>query len=102
MALIDEVKVALRVTSGSMDEEIRILLDSALSELRYAGVPAGKLEEGSMDPRAKAAVLLFCKARFGYDNDDAERLEALWRAEVVDLINRPSMFPGEDSGEGGE
>lgn len=96
MALINDVKVALRVSSAAYDAEVAALVAAALADMRRAGVPKAALSEESPDPLARMAVLLFCKARFGYDNDEAPRFEAAYRQTVADLASSPTYTGGGD------
>lgn len=69
MALIDDVKMALRITSIEFDPEVQGLIDSALADLQLSGV-VNPLET---DPLIKRAIITYCKAHFGYDNPEADR-----------------------------
>ena len=71
MALIDDVKLALRVTSVDFDTEIQDLIDSAKADLRLSGVT----DPDETDPLIKRAITVYCKAHFGYDNPEAERFQ---------------------------
>lgn len=84
---MDDVKVALRVNSDATDSEIRSLINAALSDMERVGVKSDCLNELTIDPIAKSAVILFCKARYGYDNSEASRFEESYRQTVIDLIN---------------
>lgn len=91
MALLDEVKVALRVTSDAFDTEIEGLIEAAKRDLNRVGVDEALIES---DPLAKMAVILFSKSRFGYDNSEASRFEDAYRQTVIDIINSPSAYRG--------
>lgn len=71
MALIDDVKLVLRVTAVEFDGEIQDLIDSAVADLKLSGV-ANLVET---DPLIKRAVITYVKANFGYDNPEAERFQ---------------------------
>jgi len=71
MALIDDVKMALRITSIEFDPEVQGLIDSALADLQLSGV-VNPLET---DPLIKRAIITYCKAQFGYDNPEADRFQ---------------------------
>lgn len=73
MAILDEVKLALRIAAATtdFDTEITGLINAALADLRLAGLAA----EDITDPLIKQAVITYCKAGFGYDNPDADRLQ---------------------------
>lgn len=73
MAILDDVKVALRIaaTTTDFDGEINDLISAAIDDLKLAGVAADKAIE--TDPLIKRAITTYCKAHYGYDNPDAER-----------------------------
>ena len=77
MAILDDVKVALRIaaTTTDLDTEINDLISSAIADLKLAGVVADKAVDS--DALIKRAITTYCKANFGYDNPDAERF---WRS----------------------
>jgi uncharacterized phage protein (predicted DNA packaging) len=70
MALLDDVKDALRVSDSEKDTEIGDLIAAALADLLLAGVTAD-----STDPLVKRAVILFAKAQYGWDNPEADRFQ---------------------------
>lgn len=78
MSLLEDAKGACRVTTNdpSIVNEISDLIDAARSDLIRAGVSSDKVnaEENSLDPLIKRAIIVYCKANFGFDNPDAERL----------------------------
>lgn len=96
MALIDDVKVALRVTSGAFDSEIQGLVAAAKRDLNRVGVPEALCSEDDPDPLVRMAVILFAKSRFGFDNDEADRFEKSYRQTVIDLLNSPTSYGGDD------
>lgn len=71
--LLDEVKIALRITTVDLDVEVQGLIDAAVADLILSGVAAEKAADDT-DPLIKRAVIVYCKANFGYDNPDADRL----------------------------
>ena len=75
MAILDDVKVALRIaaTTTDFDTEIQDLIDAAKADLKLAGVVADKAVD--TDTLIKRAITTYCKANFGYDNPDADRLQ---------------------------
>ena len=95
MALIDDVKVSLRLSTDAMDSEVSMLIAAAKADMRRVGVPAEMLEDALMDPYVKCAVTEFVKARFGYDNSEAARFDESYRQIVRDLLNSPGTYGGE-------
>lgn len=67
--MLEEVKNALRITESDFNDEIEGLIDAAKSDLETSGVASSNLEE----PLCKQAIILYCKALFGYDNNEADR-----------------------------
>lgn len=73
MAMIDDVKTALRITHTALDGEIGDLIQAARQDLVLSGVLLVKANNDT-DPLIKRAILFYSKAYFGYDNPDADRL----------------------------
>lgn len=95
MVLLDEVKVALRVTSSMYDDEIGMLIDAATADMARVGVPRLALTgDTDMDPLAKMAIVLYCKAHFGFDNPQAELFQDSYRHVVTDMLNSPTTYGG--------
>lgn len=90
MSLIDDVKLALRVSEDDFDDEVLGLMRAALMDMRRTGVREELLDPVSPSPLAKMAVIQYCKANFGYDNPEADRFMASYRQTVADLLNSSS------------
>lgn len=73
MAVLDDVKLALRISSTAYDDEVNDLIEAAKLDLEISGVAAEAIVES--DPLVKRAVTIYVKANFGWDNPDAERLQ---------------------------
>ena len=74
MALLDNVKTALRVDGTDLNTEIEDLINAAKIDLNLAGVYDDKMIES--DSFIKLAVITFCKANFSYDDPRvAERFQ---------------------------
>ncbi len=71
MALLDDIKQTLRITTTLLDTEIEDLIDSAKADLILSGVLEDKLLDTDM--LIKRAIILYCKANFGLDNKDSEK-----------------------------
>lgn len=68
MALIDDVKVALRVKSNAFDTELNIMIDAAQVDLGIAGVDLPDI----LDPICKQAIITYCKIHFGQPENYAD------------------------------
>lgn len=94
-ALLEEVKTALRVTSSVYDVEVSALIEAAKADMRRVGVAEKALDESNIDPLCKMAVMLYCKARFGYDNEEAERFDKSYQQMLKDMRNAPTTYGGD-------
>jgi len=61
MALLDDVKTALRVTTTAYDSEISDLINSAKLDLGIAGVELPQ----TLDSVCNTAIKTYCKLNFG-------------------------------------
>lgn len=80
MALLDDVKVACRVTSTTFDSELNMLIDSAKLDLGIAGV---ELPE-TLDSICNIAIITYCKLHFG-NPDNYEQLKASYDEQKSQL-----------------
>lgn len=63
--MLDEVKLALRLTTDDYDVELVNHINEALADLGVAGVTNTDIT----DPLIKGAVIIFCKMQFGSPPD---------------------------------
>lgn len=73
--MLDDVKTALRISQSStaFDMEIQDLIEAARLDLEQSGISSEKAKDDN-DPLIKRAIIVYCKANFGYDsNTSAER-----------------------------
>jgi uncharacterized phage protein (predicted DNA packaging) len=68
--MLDKVRKSLRITHNALDDEIQDLIESALLDLQLSGVQKTEIT----DPLIIRAVTIYCKANFGFDNPDSEKL----------------------------
>ena len=72
--MIQDIKDALRVSGDDLDTEINDLIEAAKADLILSGVSKYKVVD--TEPLIKQAIILYCKAHFGYDDPKiAERFE---------------------------
>ena len=99
MALLDDVKLALRIApvQTQFDGEIEDLIAAAQGELIRAGVNPAKAVDHA-DPLVKRAIVTYCKAHFGWENADYERLDAaFWR--LVEHLSLSAEYRAPDQGD---
>ena len=63
--MLADVKDALRLSGTDLDIEVQDLIDAAKADLQLSGVHADKIVD--TDPLIKRAVIVYCKAHFGYE-----------------------------------
>jgi len=84
--MLTKVKKALRISNAAFDDEIQDLIDGALSDLQLSGV----VNVVKTDALIIRAVTTYCKANFGWDNPDAEKLQMSY-----EMLKRHLTLSGE-------
>ena len=95
MTLLDDVKVALRVTTDKTDGEVDTYIGTALFDMQNKGVKPEFLaddadaDKGDYMPIVKTAVINYCKAQYGRDVEASERNACLssYRSIISSLLN---------------
>lgn len=98
MALLDDVRQCVRVTSTATDAEIQAWINAAIEDMRRCGIKDALLDPATMNSLAKSAVICFVKANYGYDNSEAPRFMESYNAMLTGLYNSKSneyLFPEE-------
>lgn len=72
--LIEDIRETLRISNSAFDTEITDLINTARQDLIIAGITTTKANDDT-DALIKRAITIYCKANFGFDNPDAERLQ---------------------------
>lgn len=72
--MLADAKTALRIDGDDSDIEVQDLIDAAKADLQLSGVHSTKIVD--TDPLIKRAIILYCKANFGYEDSKlAERFQ---------------------------
>ena len=76
MAMLDDVKAAMRISAGTtaFDDELADLIAAARADLQLSGISAAKADDDT-DSLIKRAIIVYVKWNFGFDNPDVDRLE---------------------------
>ena len=80
MALLDEVKLSLRVKTDAFNEEITSLIEAAKIDLYNAGVDTSD----DTDALIKQAIKTYCRINFG-NYEKAEELRKAYNSLVIKL-----------------
>lgn len=88
MALLDDVKIACRVTSTAFNTELTDLISSARKDLGISDIKESLLlESATLDPLIKQAIITYCKMNFGFQSDDYySRLKASYDEQKAQLL----------------
>lgn len=70
MALLDDVKVACRVTSTAFDSELTDLINSAMKDLGITDIRADVVTTTGTDALVKQAIITYVKMNFGFEADN--------------------------------
>ena len=82
MSMLEDAKLALRITTDAFDGEISDLIAAAAADLGVAGVSNLDTE----DPLVRRAVITYCKAFFGEPGAEAyDRLKAAYDEQKAQL-----------------
>lgn len=96
MALLDDVRLSLRVVSEATDDEIQMWINAAIADMQRCGVKPELIDESDPSPLVKSAVTCFVKAQYGYDNSEAPRFMESYVMMLAGLLNSKSneyLFP---------
>lgn len=80
MALLDEVRVACRVTTTTFDTELNRLIASARLDLGIAGVELPT----QLDDLCNTAIITYCRMNFG-NPDNYDKLKASYDEQKAQL-----------------
>lgn len=93
MALIDDVRTALRIKSTAYDDDINIYIQSCLYDLQRVNIKTTDStdETTTYPPEVTTAVIAYVKSQFGSGSEDKKQL---WFATYERL--RLAMFLDKD------
>ncbi len=72
--MLEKIKKYLRISNNAFDEEINDLIETAKSDLIISGVTETKANDET-DSLIIRAIIIYCKAHFGWNNPDSEKLQ---------------------------
>ena len=81
MATLDKVKMALRISTTALDDELADLIKAAEQDLGIAGV----VLPTSLDEICDRAIITYCKVHFGLP-EDADRLKRSYDEQKAQLV----------------
>lgn len=84
--MLEKIKLSLRLTGTDLDGEVQDLINACKADLKSSGIDSSD----ESDPLIIRAVTFYCKAYFGYANENYERL-----SKSYDLLKRHLSLCGE-------
>lgn len=79
------VKKALRIATDAFDDELTLLIEACLEEMRGVNVIVDTDKDGvPTSAQVRTAVVCYCKWQFG-DNDNKEQFEAIYHEKLAQL-----------------
>ena len=79
--MLEKVKMALRVSTDALDDELNDLIAAAQLDLGIAGV----VLQGTLDAICTRAIITYCKMHFGLP-EDADRLKKSYDEQKAQLV----------------
>lgn len=99
MALLDEMRMRVRVTTNATDAEIDDEIFAAIYDMRRCGVKEALLDEEHPHPLVKHAITMYVRAYYGMDNaTERPQFIAAYERVLCDLLNSKAneyLFPDE-------
>lgn len=75
MAMLDDVKTALRLSGTDLDTEVTDLISAARQDLILSGVLTS-IATVDTNALVKRYIILYAKTHFGWDNSEADRFQS--------------------------
>lgn len=83
--MLDKVKLALRISGDTFDEELTDLIAACVEEMTGLGVIIDDDASGvPSSAQVRAAIIAYCKWQFG-DNNNKEQFEAIYHTHLAQL-----------------
>lgn len=82
MTILEKVKMALRITTDKMDDELTDEIEAAKLDLGIAGVKV----PAKFDALINQAIITYCKSHFG-NPEDQDRMKASYDEQKSQLSN---------------
>ncbi|MEX3713649.1 head-tail connector protein [Cytobacillus horneckiae] len=95
--MLSIVKTSLRISHDLLDEEIKDLIEAARRDLILSGISSDKAnEEEKIDPLIKRAIIIYCKANFGFNSGETDRVTSVNRyQESYNLLKNHLSLAGD-------
>lgn len=82
--MLNKVKLALRIGNDEYDTEITMLINAAKKDLELAGIASSNID--TSDDGISQAIIYYCKANFGFDNSESQRINNVYQSFKQNLV----------------
>ncbi len=90
--MLEAVRTALRIKSHAFDAELSDLIYACIADLKTAGVD----NASAQDRLYRQAVILYCKANFGF-SADSEKYDARYQSLKITMANAWSQYAADSA-----
>lgn len=86
-SLLSDAKLRLGLHINAFDDEITDLIEAAAQDLiRHNAIQSSQLEETSVDPLIKMAIMTYVKANYRWNTADADHFQADYNKQKAMLM----------------
>lgn len=83
--MLDIVKLALRIVTDAFDDELNMLIATAIAEMEGLGVIIDTESDGQpASIQVQSAIVAFCKWQFG-NSEDSDKWEGIYHTKLAQL-----------------
>lgn len=93
MAMLDKVKLALRITHTKLDNDILDNIAAAKEELERAGVPRDVATDPEKYPLVARAIKTYCQSMAALDQNQADKYMNSFKYQA-DNLRKSSLYGG--------
>ena len=87
MAILDKVRMALRISTTSFDDELTDLIKAGMKDLGITDIDSTLLTETNTVPLIQRAVITYCKMNFGYlEVEQYQKFKASYDEQKAQLL----------------
>lgn len=90
MAILNNIKKALRISHDYLNDDIQENIDAAIAEMKRLGIQEEKATDES-DPAILRAIKTYCQAMFTDNTSDMEKYFASWQYQI-DCLRKTGAY----------
>ena len=96
MAILNNIKAALRISHDALNNDIQENIDAAIAEMIRLGIQEEKARNES-DPAVLRASKTYCQAMFTDNTSDMEKYFASWQYQL-DCLRKTGAYSEKQEG----